>query len=389
MNEIVDLHAPIQRYAWGSPTAIADLLGKTPSGEPEAELWMGEHPKAPAEVEIDGMRAPLHAVIDRAPESVLGSRVRERFGGRLPFLLKVLAAGQPLSIQAHPDLDQARAGFAREEAAGIARDAPERGFRDQNHKPEVIYALTPFWVLCGFREPAEILALTERFGDSLPAREALEDGDLDTFFRAFLDQPRAEAHERVERALQHAGGQLDDPVGRWLTHLATHHPGDAGVLAPLFMHLRRLDPGEALFTGPGVLHAYLGGLGIEIMASSDNVLRGGLTVKHVDREALASVVRTESSAPDLLDAERRATETRFAGMADEFTLSRIDVAPGESFETVEDPGVEILLVTEGAARLATTRGQRRVSRGDIVLVPAAVAGYRLDGDATVFRAAVP
>ena len=294
---LLALHGAEQTYAWGSRTAIPDLLGRPPADGPVAELWLGTHPVAPALVEADGARHPAADLV-----------------GPLPFLLKVLAADKALSLQVHPDLDQAAAGFEADEAAGIAVDDPRRRYRDRNHKPELIVALTPFRALAGVRDPARTLAVVARF--DLPALEAAFRplaGDPATgataVLRILLTMSPAPAaalvRELVTAAARHSrvssGGADDlaraaDLVGL----LAAAHPGDIGIAAALLLNDVTLRPGEGLFQPARMLHAYVSGLGIEIMATSDNVLRGGLTPKHIDVDELLRLVDpTPSGAPVL------------------------------------------------------------------------------------------
>ena len=285
MLTISRLRNPIQTYAWGSRTGIADFLGRPPADEPQAELWMGAHPQAPSEVEIDGRWRSLAEVVDAHPREVLGDAVVARHGPALPFLFKVLAASRALSIQAHPDRVQAVAGCRREDDLSLSRRAPERNYRDPNHKPEVILAVTPFVVLRGFREPADILEQMQHLDlpELLPeACRALGAGDLEGFFSDYMRLAPARLDAVLARALTGIDATGDGEVDRWIAKLDRQLPGDRGILAPLFLHLEELTPGEAIFTGPGVLHAYLEGVGIELMANSDNVVRGGLTCKHVD-----------------------------------------------------------------------------------------------------------
>ncbi len=388
MRSIAKLHNPIQTYAWGSRTGMADFLGwPSPAAEPQAELWMGAHPRAPSEVEIDGRRVSLGEVIADHPRQVLGAAA-ERFGGRLPFLFKVLAAGRALSIQAHPDLRQAADGYRREDALGIARDAAERNYRDANHKPEVLCAVTPFAALRGFRPPAAIRDRMRRLGllELLPeAREALAAGDLGRFFKAYMSLPPARLDGVLARATGSAG---DDRAGFWVRKLERQFPGDRGVLAPLFLHLLELAPGEAIFTGPGVLHSYLEGVGIELMANSDNVVRGGLTVKHVDLRELLRLLRFESSPPRLLASSTAGGARHFETVAGEFALAVLEVTPEAACQA---PGgeVEILLCARGEGTIRSTGDPLAFSRGDSLLVPAAAGSYRIEGSTTLYRAGVP
>ncbi|MEO1083281.1 MAG: mannose-6-phosphate isomerase, class I [Acidobacteriota bacterium] len=385
---VLKLDNLIQSYAWGSHTAIAALLGHPPSPDPQAELWMGAHPKAPSRVDVGGEVLPLHEAIARDPEGMLGDAVARAYGPRLPFLFKVLAAGQPLSIQAHPDLDQAAEGFDREEALGLARDQRERNYRDRNHKPEILYALTPFTALRGFLPIDEV---RRRFdvsglGPFLPAPvETLGAREILAFFLHLQGDALASAHRTV-LARRH---RLDGLSAEWIGRLEAHYPGDRGVLAPVFLRLVTLEPGEALFTGPGVLHAYLDGVGVELMASSDNVLRCALTRKHVDAEELLRIARFDASAGRIEPGEAPGVRV-FKTPADELKLSVVEVAPMRDFTAPPRAGAEILLCARGRGRLVPTNGVGGAdfSQGESFFIPGAAGTYRLEGDATVFLAGV-
>lgn len=397
------MRGAIRSYAWGSRSAIAELLGvAAPTAEPQAELWLGAHPQNPAQVAVDGDWRRLDELVRHAPGEVLGPDLAAAAGDSpsLPFLLKVLAAERPLSIQTHPDRDQAEGGFRREEAAGVGRDDRRRNYRDPHPKPEILYALTPFVALSGFREPrqahTDLAALG--LGDRLPGLAALARDGAAGFRDLLRDGPAIgspEARELVSRAC--AG--LDRTslgsaaAGRWLRLLADEHPADPAVLAPLFLNLVELQPGEALFTGAGVLHAYLRGLGLELMTSSDNVLRGGLTAKHVDRDELLRVVRFAEQPPARL-ARQALSEGGTGFLAPDADLGlahlRFDGGPGLAFP---GRGAEILLCTDGhvVAHLLGDgddglEGSRlELARGDAVFVPASAGRYRLMGKGEIFR----
>ena len=261
-------------YAWGSTTAIADLLGTTPSGGPEAELWLGTHPGSPSRT-TDGILSDI---------------------AQLPFLLKVLAAGSPLSLQAHPTIAQARAGFARENAAGVPLDAATRNYKDELHKPEIIFALSPFRALCGFRPAAETAASLERLIGAAPGNAPLNgwldrlgsDDDIRDCFSWLIS--RGPGVSDVVEALVSVAPLVDGAHYALVNELAVAYPGDPGIAISLMLNLAELSPGEVLFLPAGNIHAYIEGLGIELMAASDNVLRGGLTPKHVDVPELLSVL---------------------------------------------------------------------------------------------------
>ncbi len=281
----------VMAYPWGSTQDLAALRGLPPSEKPEAELWMGAHPNAPSSLD-DGR--PLDAAIASGPVEFLGTAIAAEFG-RLPFLLKLLAAAEPLSLQAHPSKAQAEAGFAHEEALGIPRAAPHRNYKDNNHKPELVCVLTPFWALCGFREPAESAALLRALEvDALaPIVTLLDAGNLREAFLTLLGVTGEARAALVRPAV--AAAKARRPTAKtdpyfWLARLGDAYPDDAGAITSLLLNLLELKPNQALYLPAGNLHAYLEGFAVEIMAASDNVLRGGLTPKYVDREELAKVL---------------------------------------------------------------------------------------------------
>ncbi|MFJ1757200.1 mannose-6-phosphate isomerase, class I [Kitasatospora sp. NPDC088134] len=392
------LATTVRPYAWGSTTAIADLIGCPPGGGPEAELWMGAHPGAPSRIDRGRGAEPLDAVIARDPERELGARVLDRFGPQLPFLLKVLAAERALSVQVHPSAAQAAAGYAAEDAAGIPLDAPQRIYRDRSHKPELICALGEFDALCGFRDPRASADLWARTGLAVldPWIEELRTAPAGTALRTVLtaalteDRPRGErAAAELPRVLAElaAGGGPDAATWAAYRDAAHDHPGDPGLLAAMLLHHVRLGAGQALYLEAGVPHAYLRGLGVEIMASSDNVLRCGLTPKHVDTAALAGAVDFRPTAPQRAPAVPVGPgELEFLTTAAEFSLSRIDPAGLDAPVELADDGPQILLCVRGTARLD---GGPALGPGASAYLPAAGGPVRLSGDATVFRAKVP
>lgn len=354
----------IQRYAWGSRTALATLQGRaSPTPEPEAELWMGAHPRAPSRLRDDG-RTLLQA-IDADPQGMLGAAVVQRFGPRLPFLLKVLAAGEPLSLQAHPAAARAREGFAEEDAAGIPRDAPHRNYADPWAKPELVCALGPFVALCGFRALPESRALLESLGVpalraaaeplwSRPEREGLAatlHALLTMAEPAPLVRELLAAAERPGPAVERWPQEL-----AWTLRLARRHPGDAGVAVALLLNLVELARGEALFLAAGNLHCYLEGTAVEIMGGSDNVLRGGLTQKHVDVPELLRVLDLCAGPVPI----RRATpisahEQRYDAPTPDFALSRVELGAGQRW-SAPVAGPELLLCVEGRVHVEAGPG---------------------------------
>jgi mannose-6-phosphate isomerase len=389
---ICRLENPIRHYAWGSHSAIAQLQRRdVPSEQPEAELWMGAHPAAPSRVTRSGASIGLDAWLEETGGAVLGAELLDRVGPRLPFLLKLLAAEQPLSIQAHPNAEQARAGFEREDRDGIPVDAEHRNYRDPYPKPELICALSEFWGLCGFRPVAEIAdgfraAGVATFSAEVDALEA--SGDLSRFFESVMQAEPARAKRAVADAAA-GSGPADAECRRWLRTIVERHPDDVGALAPLLLNVVRLAPGEAIFLEAGVLHSYLHGTGVEIMASSDNVLRGGLTPKHVDVPELLATLHFESRVPQILrPIERAGGERVFETPADEFELAQIRLEDGDRWSSQSHPGPAIWFVSEGRLQVRdpSSNSAMAVDRGESVLVPHCVEGIEWTGTGTAFRA---
>ncbi|SMQ16725.1 mannose-6-phosphate isomerase, type 1 [Streptomyces sp. Ag82_O1-12] len=374
----------VRPYAWGSPTAIPQLLGVEPTGEPQAEMWMGAHPGAPSRTD----RGTLVEVVDADPEKELGPAAVARFGPRLPFLLKILAAGAPLSLQVHPDLAQAKQGYADEERRGIPVDAPHRNYKDANHKPELICALTEFDGLCGFRDPLEAAALLDDLGvDSLkPYVDLLHAHPEDAALREVLTAILSADPDEMSRTVAEAAVACDRLGGAYAPYadIAHHYPGDPGVIAAMLLNHVRLQPGEALYLGAGVPHAYLDGLGVEIMANSDNVLRCGLTPKHVDVPELLRIVRFLPSDPGVLRPEASPDgEEVYETPIDEFRLSRYVLPEAGAAHDLTRPTPQILLCTAGTVRA----GEHDLTPGESVFVPAGEKA-EVSGTGTLFRATV-
>ncbi|WP_329272587.1 mannose-6-phosphate isomerase, class I [Streptomyces sp. NBC_01451] len=374
----------IRPYAWGSTTAIAALLGTEPTGEPQAEMWMGAHPGAPSRTG----RGTLVEVIDADPQGELGAAAVAKFGPRLPFLLKILAAGAPLSLQVHPNLAQAKEGYADEENRGIPVDAGHRNYKDANHKPELICALTEFDGLCGFRDPSQTADLLAGLDvDSLkPYVDLLRAHPEEAALREVLTAVLGADREDMARTVTEAATACARLGGDYAPYadIARHYPGDPGVIAAMLLNHVRLQPGEALFLGAGIPHAYLNGLGVEIMANSDNVLRCGLTPKHVDVPELLRVVRFEASDPGVLRPEASADgEEVYDTPIDEFRLSRYVLPESGPVRDLTLPTPQILLCTAGSVRT----GDIELAPGQSVFVPADEKA-EVSGPGTVFRATV-
>jgi len=379
----------VRFYPWGSRTVIPELLGKpVPAEQPHAELWIGAHPDEPSTI-ADGR--PLNRAIDADPEALLGAPVVARFGARLPFLMKVLAADTPLSLQAHPTTAQAEVGFAAEEAAGIPHADPTRTFKDPFHKPELLLALTTFEALCGFRPVEESLHCLAKLQvpELKPTIAALARGGL----RAAIPQLIALSPEHrgaLVAAVATAASRFvaaHDPefinTYRWAASLAETYPGDAGVVISLLCNHLKLAPGEAVFLPAGNLHAYLSGAGIEVMASSDNVLRGGLTGKHVDLAALIEVLDFTDGRVPVLHPVLGPGGLRYPVPIEDFDLTRCQLDVGSGSLTTRGP--QVLLCTEGNVVLASADGELSLAKGQAAFVPAG-APVSARGPAVLYRA---
>ncbi|MBH0082861.1 mannose-6-phosphate isomerase, class I [Salinibacterium sp. SWN167] len=381
-------------YAWGSAGEISALLGTEPTGKPEAELWLGAHPGSPSVI-LDpaqaGGASDLHEWIQRDAVHVVGEGVE-----RLPFLLKVLAAGAPLSLQAHPTPEQAAEGFARENAAGIPLTAPFRNYKDASAKPELIVAVSDtFEALCGFRSMADTRASIDRLAELDAASSAPHlalftewlafaraDSDLRAMFEWLISaaQPVPELVERVTALAEADKASNEFALVRTL---AGYYAGDPGVLISLMLNHVTLAKGEALFLPAGNIHAYLRGLGIELMASSDNVLRGGLTPKHVDVPELLSVLDFSASpVPYLAPEPVGATARVFRPPVRDFQL--LEVAKDA---TLELHSAAILLCTAGQFVVDGSENSTSLSRGETVFVTGDESVLTVRGAGQLFVAA--
>jgi phosphomannomutase len=411
-----------QHYAWGGYELIPQLLGQDNSRhEPFAELWMGAHPRGLAQVEINGTRLTLDRLIASDPWITLGSEVALRYAGRLPYLFKVLDVRDMASIQAHPSRAQAEEGFARENAAGIPIDAPGRIYRDENHKPEVHVVLTDFWMLHGFRpleEIVEVLSSEQELAplvmdlsarlragpaaaagqEASPRVDLLRDlyGQLMTMGQADVDAILDPLIARLE-AEESAGRLHRESPGFWALRAARTFPlpgahRDRGIFSLFLLNLVHLRPGQGTYQPAGTLHAYLEGADVELMANSDNVLRGGLTPKHVAVDELLSTLSFRDGRPPILEGRATSETSReFETPAEEFALERIEVAPGVPYSGGREHSVDTLIAVEGAAAIVAAGKALTVSRGGCAIVPAGIP-YSIAARApraVLFKAGVP
>lgn len=378
----------IQNYAWGSRNALTELYGvANPSGTPMAELWMGAHPKSPSQIAFRGERRSLREVIDGAPEAMLGYAVARRFG-ELPFLFKVLCAEQPLSIQVHPSKNAAEEGFSRENAAGIPLNAAERNYKDANHKPELVYALTPFQAMNGFRELSDIVSLLQPVAGAHPQiAHFLQRPDSDNLAKLFASLLSLQGEEKslALDILQAAVNAREGQPWETIKAIAQVYPDDSGLFSPLLLNVITLQPGEAMFLYAETPHAYLKGVALEVMANSDNVLRAGLTPKYIDiPELLANVKFVSKPASQLLtQPQQQARAQVFPIPVDDFAFAihHLDSEP----QPLAQESAAILFCVEGEARLTLDQQQLTLKPGESCFVPASDGTLKATGSGRLAR----
>jgi mannose-6-phosphate isomerase len=402
MTHFFKLENTVQHYDWGSPRMIPELVGQENADLiPWAELWMGIHPGAPS-ICIDdekNRKISLPDLIKEDAKSYIGDETLKAFGN-LPFLFKVLSADKPLSIQAHPNLEQAKTGFERENKSGIDIKAPNRNYKDANHKPEIMCALSPFTAMCGFREIAEIEKLLSIVNCSAlnEALAALKDSSAEGGLKGFLGAlfaMNAENRKLLTDTILESGRDFSIKYEKYKTEFdlallfAQIHPEDPSIIAPLYLNVVELKPGEAIFLSAGVLHAYVHGLGMELMANSDNVLRGGLTTKYVDADELKHVLDFKPFMPEIIKPSN-SDESAFAyatGCRD-FELKYLQNKKG----TVNyvDAGPSIIFVTKGILTIKDTENNKELilKKGESAfLAPAEKSGtIILCGDFEIYSA---
>lgn len=397
---VLRLINPTQDYAWGSSTAIPEVLGEAEAGGPVAELWMGAHPASPSRAILPTGEVPLDRLIAGEADAMLGRDVVARFGRSLPYLLKLVAVAKPLSLQVHPDIERAREGFAAENAAGIPMRDPRRNYKDMNHKPELVYALTRFEALSGFRAPRRAAELFS--GLDAPLAGTLYEvllaeptyRGIRTAFRRLLEpelRPTPDEVQAVAEACRRRldGGSPSPRADRTVVQLAGAYPGDPGAVTSLLLNPVTLDAGEAMFVPAGGVHAYLQGLAVEVMANSDNVLRAGLTTKHVDvPELLANVDYVAAPpirvAPEVFHGAAKV----FYAPVDDFELSVANVDNGGE-HPLPGRGPRIVLCVEGTITVRSEDSEETLRRGQSVFVPAAEGRLTVTGHGTVVQADVP
>ncbi len=413
-NGVVRLTGVVQHYAWGGEKFIPDLIGVDNSdGREFAELWLGTHPKGPSTIELKGETIELADFLQRDPAHRLGEKTSSLFNNDLPYLFKVLDARKMLSIQVHPDKARAERGFEAEERAGIDRAAPNRNYRDTNHKPELHVALTDFWMLHGFRAAEEIAAEFRRVPEFLNLVYEFEDDlaaggsdagprAVENLYKTIMTMPQGRVDAFLEPLLQrlmprYGGGELSkNSPDFWAARAAEHFPlpdghRDRGIFSIYMMNLVQLKPGEATFQDAGIPHAYLEGANVELMAGSDNVLRGGLTPKHIDVPELLDTLTYACGPAEIITGRQEGDVKIYPTPAMDFELALLELSAGTNTKRSADHGPDILLLMEGQARVQSDDGTSiELSRGQACFVPHSAA-YVVTSDAAgrLFRAGVP
>ena len=385
---------PAQKhYAWGSGTKIQALTGLKADGKPLAEIWMGSHPNGMSFIEVEGKNIPVSDFIGADPEKALGKRCLEQFGS-MPFLFKVLAAEKPLSIQAHPDLETAQAGFEREERNHIPMDHFTRVYKDSNHKREMIYAISTFYALKGFRNIKEIKDNFKKFFPfSGTAFVDFRYSDEADFYKKFftrllsMDQTLRKAMLRELETTAQGMNEVEQFIFRKLLY---DFPEDRCVFSPLFLNCIKLNPGECMSIDEGQLHSYVDGLCFEVMSSSDNTIRGGLTEKFIDVLELFNIMKFVRGSRVCVEPVENGQEKLYSPGWDEFCFSAI-VTGGKPYKGPQEHSLEILFIYSGSGKIANDSFKLDLKSGTAVLVPAAAGAYTVSGtpDLVLYKAAMP
>ncbi|WP_418641904.1 mannose-6-phosphate isomerase, class I [Vibrio chaetopteri] len=390
---IYTLKNPIKNFPWGSRTAIFDYFGiENPNSDHQAELWMGAHPLASSSISVDGVEVHLCDVISQNPEYWLGKQAPTSIAS-LPFLMKILAAEEPLSIQVHPSKHGAEQGFALENKKAIPLDAASRNYKDDNHKPELVYAITPYLAMNGFREFESIVILFDCLNlisiedIFAPFKSKPCSTSLKTFFSALLSltgEKKDKAISELIYTLKINGSDFTEEVAL-VERFQKLYPKDIGLFSPFFLNVIELKPGEAMFLYAETPHAYIHGLGVEIMANSDNVLRAGLTPKHIDVEELVNNTKFEPIPFSDLRMKAESIEGRevYPIPVEDFKFDIL--TPGEGHD-ISVSSAEILLCLSGSVVVKVDSEIRLVTKGESVIFPAAIENYSVLGEGQLARA---
>jgi len=397
-KNVFKLKGKIQQYAWGGTTYLSRLLSvANPENKPFAEYWLGAHDNASSE--LDGATpSKLNEYVRQQPESTLGTTVAQRFG-RLPYLLKVLDVKDMLSIQVHPSKENALLEFAAENEKGIALTAPHRNYKDDNHKPELMLALSEFWLLHGFKPEEDLMQVLATVPELKFLQPVFSVDGYKGLYKKVMEMPQQEVNDVLKPLLDRIVPLYNEQRLRkqnedfWAARAAlTYNEGekiDRGIFSIYFFNLVNVLPGEAVFQAAGLPHAYLEGQNVEIMANSDNVLRGGLTPKHVDVRELLKHVRFEATHPRIMREDNTPGHiVVYKTPAPDFELSKINLQEGETV-TIQSHSIEIFLVLEGKVQVDDSTGFSRGIGEAFIAFDKARLNLRADKDSILYRASVP
>lgn len=399
MQRLFKLKGKVQPYAWGGSAFIPNLLGMQPSGKPAAEYWLGAHESAPAEIQDNGQAIPLNKLISANPEQTIGTPVVNTFG-RLPYLLKILDVKDMLSIQVHPAKVAAEQEFARENEAGIPLNDPKRNYKDDNHKPELMVALSNFWLLHGFKSPDQLTEMLNTVPElSVLLLPVFKESGYEGLYKTVMQMPQEQVDQTLQPLLDriiplyNEGSLNRSQEDFWaaraaLTFNKSGHI-DRGIFSIYLLNLVELKKGEGIFQDAGILHAYLEGQNVEIMANSDNVLRGGLTPKNIDIDELMKHVRFEPVDPWITCGTEEGHERIYKTPVDDFELSCLQLPAGSTANFVTATA-DIIIITQGKAQFESGDEQLELSAGEsAVIFQGQSVQARALADTEAFRASVP
>lgn len=401
-TKISKLQGKVQPYAWGGSQFIPALLGQSnPDNKPFAEYWMGAHDNAPADlIGANGQKQALNAWVAQDPAALLGNAVNDRFG-RLPYLLKVLDVKDMLSIQVHPEKKAAVAAFAAENKQGVALNAPNRNYKDDNHKPELMLALSDFWLLHGFKPANQLRKVLQQTPELQFLLPVFGEGNYAALYKTVMEMDQQAVNDHLQPLLDRIlplyekGALKKEQEDFWAARAFNTfcEPGrtDRGIFSIYLFNVVNLHPGEAIFQDAGILHAYLEGQNMEIMANSDNVLRGGLTNKHIDVSELMKHVKFEPIVPQVVRGipGRVAGEEIFPTRVNDFELHRLSLKAGEPI-TVPTTTADIFFVYEGSAEATAGNDKVTLGKGEALLAKAGTEVQFTSGEkAVIFTATVP
>lgn len=383
MKNLYYLKNTVQEYEWGSKDLMPDLLGIDNNGRPKAEMWLGSHHRAPSSVETEGALIGLDKFIAEN-KSVTGN------GGELPFLMKLLAVEKPLSVQVHPNKQKAEEGFDRENAENIPLNSPERSYKDTNQKTEMLCAVTPFTALCGFRRPGDIYSLLNITVPVILRNEIeqLKKGDIKNLLKRLLTMDKKDTKLLFNEFTASASSRIGTTNEAYplCFELMDMYPGDTAALMPMLLNLIKLDPGTAICIMPGQPHAYISGIGVELMTSSDNVLRAGLTGKHKDISEFLAVTAYASVETKYVEPVEGKSFKKYDMSSNDFALS--DISPNEVFSSSHKGLAAVMLCIAGDGKISFANGETfDISRGQSALIPAYAPDYTISGKCRIFAAA--